>query len=71
VGARAGAHEDLGRPSGAELTAHGLVLDCFLGSSWHAQEAAILDAVQALIEQENVDPAAIRAVSWTLCDVTA
>jgi hypothetical protein len=68
--ARAGAHEDLGRPSGAELTAGGLVLDCFLGASWHAQEATILDAVQALIEQGNVDPAAIRAVSWTLCDVT-
>ena len=68
--ARAGAPGDLGRPFGAELIASGLVLDCFLGASWHAQEAGILEAVQALIEQGNVDPAAIRAVSWTLWDVT-
>jgi len=46
------------------------VLDRFLGASWHAQEAGILDAVEALIERGDVDPVAIRAVSWTLCDVT-
>ena len=68
--ARAGAPDDLGRASSAGLTAGGLVLDCFLGASRHAQEGGILDAVQALIEQGNVDPAAIRAVSWTLWDVT-
>jgi hypothetical protein len=68
--ARVGALDDLGQPSGMELTAGGLVLDFFLGASWHAQEAWILQAVQALIEEGNVDPAAIRAVSWALCDVT-
>lgn len=53
-----------------ELTAGGLVLDCFLGASWHAQAAGILDAVQALIEQGNVDPIAIQGISWTLQDIT-
>jgi hypothetical protein len=67
---RSGTPDDPGRPSGTELTASGLVLDCFLGASRHAQEAGILDAVQALIERGNVDPAAIRAVSWALWDVT-
>ena len=68
--AHPGAPDDPGRPPGTEPTAGGLVLDCFLGTSWHPQEAGILDAVQALIEQGNVDPAAIGAVSWTLSDVT-
>lgn len=67
---RAGAPDDLGRAPGAELTAGGLVLDCFLGTSRRSQEAGILDAVQALIERGNVDPAAIRAVSPMLWDVT-
>jgi hypothetical protein len=68
--ARAGNPDDLGWASGTGLAASGLVLDCFLGSSWHAQEAGILDGVQALIERGNVDAAAIRKVSWTLWDVT-
>jgi len=68
--ARAGATVGIGRPAGRELTASGLVLDCFLGTSWHAQEAGILDAVQALIEQGNIDPVAIREISWTLWDIT-
>jgi hypothetical protein len=67
---RAGTTADMGRPAGTEITAGGLVLDGFLGPSWHAEPAGILDAVQAIIGQGNVDPAAIRAISWELCDVT-
>lgn len=48
----------------------GPVLDCFLGTSWRVEAAGILDAVQALIEQGNVDPAAIREISWTLWYIT-
>jgi hypothetical protein len=50
--------------------ADGLVLDCFLGTSWHAEGTATLDAVQELIEQGNVDPVAIRAISWPLWGIT-
>jgi len=67
---RAGTTAGMGRPAGTEITAEGLVLDRFLGTSWHAEPAGILDAVQALIEQGNVDPVAIRAISSTLWDVT-
>jgi hypothetical protein len=49
--------------------ADGLVLD-FLGTSWHAEGTATLDAVQVLIEQGNVDPIAIRAISWPLWGIT-
>lgn len=73
---RGGTTVDMVRPSGREPTAGGLVLDYFLGTSWHAEapaiadEAGILDAVEALIEQGNVDPVAIRGISWTLWDIT-
>ena len=68
--ARTGATVEMGQSPGSDLTASGLVLDCFLGTSWHAEGPGILDAVQALIEQGNVDPAAIRGISWTLWDIT-
>jgi len=68
--ARAGTADEPGPASGAEPVASGLVLDCFLGTSWHAYEAGVLDAVQALIEQGSVDPVAIRAVNWALWEVT-
>jgi predicted RNA-binding Zn-ribbon protein involved in translation (DUF1610 family) len=55
-----------GEPGGGDE----LVLEYFLGTVWHADTGDVLDAVQALIEQGNVDPAAIREVSWTLWDVT-
>jgi hypothetical protein len=48
-----------------------LVLEYFLGTVWHAGTGEVLDAVQALIEQGNVDPVTMREVSWTLWDVTA
>ena len=68
--ARTGATVEMGQSPGSDLTASGLILDCFLGTSWHAEETGILDAVQALIEQGNVDPAAIRGISWTLWNIT-
>ena len=67
---RAGAAAVVGRPAGTEITAGGLVLDGFLGTSRHAAPTGILDAVQALIERGNVDPVAIRAISSTLWNVT-
>jgi hypothetical protein len=48
-----------------------LALDYFLGTIWHADTGDVLDAVQALIEQGDVDPVTIREVSWALWDVTA
>lgn len=68
--ARAGTFAGFWRPSGRKLTTDGLVLDCFLGTSWHPETAGIVDQMQALIEQGNVDPVAIREISWTLCYVT-
>jgi hypothetical protein len=48
-----------------------LVLNYFLGTVWHADTGDVLDAVQALIEQGDVDPVTVREVSWALWDVTA
>jgi hypothetical protein len=67
---RADVAADMGRPAGTEIIAEGLVLDRFLGTSWHAEPAGILDAVQTLIQRGNVDPVAIRAISSTLWNVT-
>lgn len=58
-------------PSGSEGgTGDGLVLDCFLGTTWHADSGDVLDAVQALIEQGNADPGTMREITWTLWDIT-
>jgi predicted RNA-binding Zn-ribbon protein involved in translation (DUF1610 family) len=63
------ARESAGADEGGEA-AGSLVLDCFLGTVRHAEESGNLNAVQALIEQGNVDPAAIRAISWPLWLIT-
>ena len=64
---RAGATVNMGPPLGIETPDRdGLVLDHFLGTAWQAQSAEVLDAVQALIEAGNVDPAAIRGISLAL-----
>ena len=69
--ARAGTMVDMGPPLGIEIPDRdGLVLDYFLGTAWQAESAEVLDAVQALVEQGNVAPAAIRDVSWALREVT-
>jgi hypothetical protein len=47
-----------------------VILEHFLGTTWHRDAGDVLDAVQALIEQGNVDPAVIREISWTLWDIT-
>ena len=58
-------------PSGREPgTGDGLVLDYFLGTAWHADTGDVLDAVQALIEQGNVDPVTIREITWALWAIT-
>jgi predicted RNA-binding Zn-ribbon protein involved in translation (DUF1610 family) len=58
-------------PSGREPGAgDGLVLNYFLATIWHAGTGDVLDAVQALIEQGNVDPVTIREITWTLWDIT-
>jgi hypothetical protein len=54
----------------SSTTGDGLVLDYFLGTIWHADRGDVLDAVQALIEQGNVDPVTIREITWTLWDIT-
>ena len=57
---------------GEEPTAAGgLFLDYFIGTVRRAVAGDVLDAVEALIEQGNVDPATIREVCWTLWDITA
>jgi predicted RNA-binding Zn-ribbon protein involved in translation (DUF1610 family) len=48
----------------------GLVLEYFLGTVWHADTGDVLDAVQALIEQGNVDPVTVREINWTLWVIT-
>jgi predicted RNA-binding Zn-ribbon protein involved in translation (DUF1610 family) len=48
----------------------GLVLSYFLGTVWHEDTGDVLDAVQALIEQGNVDPVTIREITWALWDIT-
>jgi predicted RNA-binding Zn-ribbon protein involved in translation (DUF1610 family) len=47
-----------------------LVLDYFLGTIWHADTGDVVDAVQALIEQGNADPATMREIAWALWDIT-
>jgi hypothetical protein len=48
----------------------GLVLDYFLGTVWHEDTGDVVDAVQALIEQGNVDPVTIREITSALWDIT-
>ena len=61
----------MGPPLGNETPDRdGLVLDYFLGTAWFMETSEIVDAVQALIDQGNVDPPAIREVSWTVREIT-
>jgi predicted RNA-binding Zn-ribbon protein involved in translation (DUF1610 family) len=68
--ARANPAASAWRLLGREPYADGLVLECFLGTSWHAEGVATLDAAQEFIEQGDVDPIAIRAISASLWEVT-
>ena len=69
--ARAGTTVNMGPPLGTETPDRdGLVLDYFLGTAWHAVATDIVDAVQALFDEGNVDPVAIRQVNWALWEVT-
>jgi hypothetical protein len=60
--ARAGGEPSPGRD--------GLVLEYFLATTLWTYKGEVLDAVQALIEQGNVDPVTMREVCWTLWTVT-
>ena len=56
---------------GSEPRAEGwLVLEYFLGTTWHADTCDVLDAVRVLIDQGNVDPVTIREITWALWDIT-
>lgn len=69
--ARADTPVDMGPPLGRESYPQGgLVLDFFLGTAWHAETGETLDAVQALIVQGDIDPLAVREISWTLWEIT-
>jgi predicted RNA-binding Zn-ribbon protein involved in translation (DUF1610 family) len=70
VARASGTAGDFAPSSGGEPGGDGLVLDYFLGTVWHTDTGDVLDAVQALIEQGNVDPVTIREISWTLWDIT-
>jgi hypothetical protein len=48
----------------------GLALEYFLGTLWHGDTGDVVDAVQALIEQGNVDPVTVREISWALWVIT-
>ena len=68
---RAGTAVDLGAPLGRQVEERdGLVLDFFLGTAWHSVTIDKLDAVQGLIEEGKVDPAAIRELDWTFWELT-
>jgi hypothetical protein len=60
--------DDFAAPSSG--TGGWVVLRYFLGTVWHPDTGEVLDAVQALIDQGDVDPVVVREVSWTLWDVT-
>jgi len=68
---RAGTPVDMGTPLGKQVQKRdGLVLDYFLGTTWHSATSDKLDAVQALIEQGHVDPIAIRELDWAFWELT-
>lgn len=69
--ARAGTTVNMGPTLGNEVPARdGLVLDGFIGTAWCAVSGEMLDAVKALIDQERVNPVAVRGISWTFCEIT-
>jgi hypothetical protein len=68
---RAGAPVDMGPRLGLQAHDHdGLVLDYFLGTAWLSAGSGMLDAVQALIEQGEIDPEAIRELGRDLWELT-
>lgn len=65
--ARAGTTVDMGPGLGPTTERRdGLVVDYFLGTAWHAADAAALDAVQALIQAGPTDPIELRRISQDL-----
>jgi hypothetical protein len=59
------------RPLGQQIQERdGLVLDDFLGTAWHSALSGMLDAMQALMQEGNMDPLAIRELDWALWELT-
>jgi hypothetical protein len=68
--ARAGSADDEPWSYGESGGGDGLVLEYFLGTVWHGDTGDVVDAVQALIEQGNVDPVIVREIAWELWVIT-
>jgi hypothetical protein len=63
----AGAQADMGPPLGTITSDQdGLIVDQFIGTAWVAATRAVVDAVQALIDEDNIDPLALRGINWEL-----
>jgi hypothetical protein len=68
---RAGTPVDMGPLLGGQAHARdGLVLDYFFGTAWLSFGSGMLDSVQALIDQGDIDPEAIRALGRDLWELT-
>jgi hypothetical protein len=62
-----GGPANMGPPLAITASDHdGLIVDDFIGTSWVATSRAVVDPVQALIDEGNADPLALRAISWEL-----
>jgi hypothetical protein len=63
----AGAPADLGPPLGVMASGQdGLIVDQFIGTAWVAGSRAVVDAVQTLIDEDNIDPLTLRDINWEL-----
>ena len=63
----AGAPAGMGPPLGTITSDHdGMIVDQFIGTAWVAASRATVDAVQALIDEGNVDPLTLRDINWEL-----
>jgi hypothetical protein len=65
--APAGAAADMGPPLGRTTSDRdGLIVDEFIGTAWVATSRVVVDAVQALIDEGDVDPLALRDINLEL-----
>lgn len=58
---------DMGPPLGIITSDQdGVIIDQFIGTAWVAMGRQAVEAVQALIDAGDVDPAALRGINWEL-----
>lgn len=58
---------DIGPPLGITTSDRdGVIVDEFIGTAWVAMGRSVVEAVQALIDAGDVDPAALRDINWEL-----